>query len=116
MFEKESKEYVNKQKPQFKIFGVVSDDVEYAYQHGALDVYNKLNNWHDLIKNSDDLPKENMKQVIVGLSDGSYEMGYYCIHNKTWWNNDCPDYDDELGYYDLKNDVHVYPIKWKEII
>lgn len=116
MFEKESKEYVDKLKSKFKIFEIVSDDVERAYRRGALDVYNKLNNWHDLVKNSDDLPKENMKQVIVELSDGSYEMGYYCIHNKTWWNNDCPDYDDKLGYHDIKNDIHVVPIKWKEII
>jgi len=116
MFEKESKEYVDKRKPQFKTFDVVSDDVERAYQCGALDVYNKLNNWHNLEENPTDLPKENMKQVIVGLSDGSYEMGYYCIHNNSWWANDCPDYDDELGYYDCNTGEKIYPIKWKEII
>lgn len=72
--------------------------------------------WHNLEKNPTDLPKENMKQVIVKLSDGSYEMGYYCIHNNSWWANDCPDYDDELRYYDYNTGENIYPIKWKEII
>lgn len=119
MFEKEAKQYAdnNCECYEYEDFSVDDrENVEKAYHQGANDVYNKLNKWHNLEENPNDLPKENMKQVIVELSDGSYEMGYYCIHNKTWWNNDCPDYDDELGYHDIKYDIHIYPIKWKEIM
>lgn len=113
MFEKEFEIYKNQSKWKGKIF---MKDEEICFKDGIEYALNEINKWHNLEENPNDLPKENMKQVIVGLSDGSYEMGYYCIHNKTWWNNDCPDYDDELGYHDIKNDIHIVPIKWKEII
>lgn len=118
MFEADAEEYYYKTYPVTLNIGEEErkKEVTDIFIKSAEFGYNKANEWHDLRKDNNDLPKENMKQVIVELSDGSYEMGYYCIHNKTWWNNDCPDYDDELGYHDIKNDIHVVPIKWKEII
>ena len=62
--------------------------------------------WHDLEKNPDDLPNENMKQVIVMDCRDNYLMGWYCINRKTWYDNECPDeFDDKI------KDV----VKWKEI-
>lgn len=96
------------------VFSVQFPEIKAKIKHGCSGICNK-DKWHNLEENPDDLPKENMKQVIVKLSDGSYEMGWYCIHNKSWWTNDCPDYDEELTYYDYNTGEKIYPIKWKEI-
>ena len=81
------------------------------WQDGAEFGYNKANEWHNLEENPTDLPKENMKQVLVKLSDGSYEMGYYCIHQGVWYNDECD--GDTLEYYYFDEKIKV--VKWKEI-
>ena len=52
--------------------------------------------WHDLRKNPNDLPKENMKQVIVKTSDGDKRMGWYSMYSNCWWSNDCPSPDEYI--------------------
>ncbi len=83
------------------------------YQYGAEFGYNKANKWHDLRKDPNDLPKENMKQVMVITNYNECLMGWYCIHEETWYSSSCPDSDDYIETGDIM-DVKV--IKWKEIV
>lgn len=101
-----------------KIMNFQMDLIEDAFKKGlnlGIKVGKAIDKWHNLEENPKDFP-ENMKQVIVELSDGSFSMGWYSFANERWWANDCPDWDDELAYHDYVNDIHVVPIKWKEII
>lgn len=105
MFEKEAKAYkeiVMKEHLQ----NPFPRSVEDVWQDGAEFGYNNANEWHNLEENPTDLPKENMKQVIVKDLDGDYYMGWYCVHQNRWYDNECPDTID----YPIK------VVKWKEII
>lgn len=75
--------------------------------------YNKANEWHDLRKDPNDLPKENMKQVMIITNYNDCLMGWYCIHKKTWYSSDCPDPDD---YIETEGIMEIKIIKWKEIM
>lgn len=105
MFEKEAREYAE----AFESRGVA----EASFIKGAEFGYNKANEWHDLRKDNNDLPKENMKQVMVITNYNECLMGWYCIHQKTWWSSDCPDADDRIETEDI---MKVKVIKWKEIV
>ena len=62
MFEKESEEYADwfwGASPSAK------RAIEQAYQKGAEFGYNKANEWHDLRKNPNDLPKETVLVLFV---------------------------------------------------
>lgn len=76
-----------------------------AWNNGYNNGYKDASEWHDLRKNPNDLPTENMKQVVVKTDDNDYSMGWYCIHQGKWWYDECPDPDDEI----------TNVIKWKEI-
>ena len=106
MFEKEAKEYGDNY-----VKSKYMETVDETWRKGAEFGYNKANEWHNLEENPTDLPKENMKQVIVKLSDGSYEMGWYCIHKGIWYNDECD--GDALEYYYFDEKIKV--VKWKEI-
>lgn len=107
MFEKEAVDNITQ---QFGTSGEYNTRIR-IWQDGAEFGYNKANEWHNLEENPTDLPKENMKQVLVKLSDGSYEMGYYCIHQGVWYNDECD--SDTLEYYYFDEKIKV--VKWKEI-
>ena len=107
MFEKEAVDNITQ---QFGTSGEYNTRIR-IWQDGAEFGYNKANEWHNLEENPTDLPKENMKQVLVKLSDGSYEMGYYCIHQGVWYNDECD--GDALEYYYFDEKIKV--VKWKEI-
>ena len=110
MFEKEATEYAivgwDKSQDPRDIFVPRIDETKFNdWRKGAEFGYNKANEWHNLEENPTDLPKENMKQVIVKDLDGDYCMGWYCIHQNCWYDNECPDTID----YPIK------VVKWKEI-
>ena len=81
-----------------------------GFKDGAEFGYNKANEWHDLRKDSNNLPKENMKQVMVITNYNECLMGWYCIHQKTWYDCDYPDTDDRI------ETDGILVIKWKEIV
>ena len=62
MFEKEAEEY--NQKVPFNPLNV-EKEIRRAFQKGAEFGYNKANEWHDLRKNSNDLPKESGKYMVA---------------------------------------------------
>ena len=107
MFEEDAKEYAEPYiGATIKSVNNSLDAIVFnTYLAGAFKGYNKANEWHDLRKNPNDLPTENMKQVVVKTDDNDYYMGWYCTHEGTWWCNECPDADDEI----------TNVIKWKEI-
>lgn len=110
MFEKEAEEYWQEQ-IKLRNQGVfVAKHVKDLFKECAEFGYNKANEWHDLRKDNKDLPKENMKQVMVMTNYNDCLMGWYCIHQKTWWSSDCPDVDDKIECDNIK------VIKWKEIV
>ena len=102
MFEKEAKKYSE----AFESKGVV----EASFIKGAEFGYNKANEWHDLRRDNKDLPKENMKQVMVITNSNECLMGWYSYPRNTWWDNECPDPQDRIEQDDIK------VIKWKEIV
>ncbi len=68
MFEKEANEYRNHNTNYYECDDFCADDgeaIEEAYQKGATDGYNKANEWHDLRKNPDDLPKDSVRVLVL---------------------------------------------------
>jgi arginyl-tRNA synthetase len=41
-------------------------------------------------------PKNNMEQVIAEDNYGDILMAWYCVHKKKWYDNECPEPDDEI--------------------
>lgn len=41
-------------------------------------------------------PKNNMEQVIAEDNYGDILMAWYCVHKKIWYDNECPEPDDEI--------------------
>lgn len=62
MFEKELEEYKNQPKWKGKIF---MKDEEICFKDGAEFGYNKANEWHDLRKDHNDLPKEDCEIITL---------------------------------------------------
>ena len=107
--EKEAEEYTENPKSAWKqgmtcvgsVRQAFKDGAEYGYNlaHEEMDYLNKhwgngkdkANEWHDLRKDPNDLPKENMKQVMVITNYNECLMGWYCIHEETWYSSSCPD-------------------------
>lgn len=106
MFEKEAEEYFNKTYNDIMIRN--RNTVTKAFQDGAEFGYNKANEWH-YVKDGD-LPKENMKQVMVVTNHSDCLMGWYSYPRNTWWSSECPDPDDRIEFDDIK------VIMWKEIV
>lgn len=79
---------------------IVKMFAEQAYIAGA------THNKHDLQKNPEDLPKENMKQYIVLDSSGDFYMGWYCTHYNKWLDDSCDDgeeIDNIIAWFELPN-------------
>ncbi len=118
MFEKEADEYSNNWRVNKKANLNFAELIELraviykAHKDGAEFAY-KANEWHDLRKDQNDLPKENMKQVMVITNYNECLMGWYCIHQKTWYSSSCPDPDD---YIETEDIMKVKVIAWKEIV
>lgn len=53
---------------------------------------NEMNTWYS----AENPPKNNMEQVIAEDDYGTILMAWYCVHEKKWYNNECPDPDDEI--------------------
>jgi len=84
--------------------------VEDAWYNGYEQGCNKVNEWHNLEENPNDLPIENMKQVMIMTNFKEYLMGWYSHISKAWWSSECPDPDDRIECDNIK------VIKWKEIV
>ena len=89
MFEKEAEEEINKEHWKYSIF----KDLAQEYWHkGAEFGYNKANEWHDLRKNPNDLPKEcKGKLYLVNIYSNSqlkFEYAEYtptvCLWSSEW--------------------------------
>ena len=117
MFEREAEEYCIHQ----RLLEDVRNNICKAFEDGAKFVYNKVNEWHYLKENPNDLPnnrekvlllvklhdKFNRTEVMVGHRDFGDCLGEYC---KDW------------GYFEpVKNRFYDFVdgeevIAWKEIM
>ena len=116
MFEKEAEEYANKNVPSdtfgYRSLSDVHYDVSQAYQKGAIDGYNKANEWH--YAKDGDLPKENeyimiysklSDNIAVGKRRCAGKIRKRCVYE--WY------FATYEGTYCLKDkDI----IAWKEIV
>ena len=92
MFEKEAEEYsVGKAHEHYNYLfeehsGNPVDFARWCFQDGANFGYNKANEWHDLRKNPNDLPKEEAEYLVIFESDGTRYKGIesYYPDTKEW--------------------------------
>lgn len=96
MFEKEAEEYAVLNARQYIHnedigFCTSEEEVRQAYQKGAEFGYNKANEWHDLRKNPNNLPKEceNVLCFCYGASVEYYGVGHFIKSHSDliWWSN-----------------------------
>ena len=86
MFEKEAEEYTNKLLEDWELYD--PEALQEAYIAGAEFGYNKVNEWHDLKKDSNDLPKDNDEKLCFyekGKVVARYDSEYNCW--ETYFNN-----------------------------
>lgn len=116
MFEKEAK----KNKPPYACcsFNTGCELWEDGFQRGAEFGYNKANEWHDLRKNPNDLPKDTDSLYLVRVYtwDSNLHDFYkkYSFHIPTvcYWNGKRFIALDNMAYSNAISDS----IAWKEII
>ena len=107
MFEKEAEEYLKaqckKRKEEYVIRmpEVYIADIPQAFKDGAEFGYNKANEWHDLRKDPNDLPKPTTPVLVILESGVPYVS--WISSDKGWWF--C------TNYYTGEDKV----IKWCEI-
>ena len=117
MFEREAEEYCMHQ----SLLEDVRNNICKAFEDGAKFVYNKVNEWHYLKENPNDLPnnrekvlllvklndKFNRTEVLIGYHDFGDCLGEYC---KDWG------YFEPIKniFYDFVDGEEV--IAWKEIV
>ena len=88
MFEKEAEEYVCGLFPSVNVFA--SGRLIQAFKDGAKFGYNKVNEWHDLRKNPNDLPPydKSTSSCIDVLSDEGF-VCFYSDIDKCWYRHGC---------------------------
>lgn len=95
MFEKEAEEYVRKirhdvinwdgAEPEERFYNEIK--LKQAYQQGAEFGYNKTNEWHDLRKDSNDLPDNGRRVLVKDKSIRGYDVACLCRSkgNSDFW-------------------------------
>ena len=116
MFEKEAKEYSKKATAWIEDREPLDQrDIEIAYQKGAIDAYNKANEWH-FVKDGD-FPSPNVRvDVWVKLSK-NYETKYIAYWRPTikkWQIYNLIEASRQVKDEDFLDENEV--IAWKEIV
>ena len=125
MFEKEAKEYSEKDLGDKYLSSVVAKDKVHAYKLGQYDgfvsgaefAYNKANEWHNLNENSNDLPNE--YEWVEGLYIWYYKNEPKWDVFKVRWYYELDELDEKLVCWyssdDCWNEVDK-PDYWRRIV